>query len=210
MQALECFESQNYINKELVVSCLKQDQSTKGIIKVFQQNTNLNIQILEREPEDSACTAKYKAIQKCHGDYICFWDDNNWHHSSRLSFQFNSIQRIGYGYKASIMMRVFLYDHMTKLSYLSLNQPWDQTLLCKKEMILHNQIVNENRLIDMDVIALLESKKLLAHIDESPFLYIYSYHSNNPSIHHDFKHHINISTLLSEEMSSKIRNILGD
>ena len=206
-QAIACFESQNYINKELVISYPSNDDQTRQLVK---QYININILIIEREPKETLGSARNHALYKCHGDYVCTWDDDDWHHSSRLSFQFNSLHSVGPGFQASVLERIFLYDYTTHLAYLSFPYHWDGTLLCRKEMLLQNQYGNINKAEDTHVIPFLHKRKMLAMIGESPFLYIYTYHGSNTWPYDHFEMFIKKSQLLNEEFTAKVRSQLQD
>jgi len=206
-QAISCFESQNYINKELVISYPKNDQLTKELIA---SNKSVNILQIERDPEETLGNARNHALYKCHGDYVCVWDDDDWYHSSRLSFQFNSLHTVGPGFQASILTRIILYDFTTHLGYLSFPYNWDGTLLCRKEMLLQNQYADRNKAEDTHVIPFLHSRKMLAQINESPFLYIYTYHGENTWSYDHFQIFIKKSHLLNQEFIDKVRALVND
>jgi len=205
--AIACFESQNYINKELVISYPRDDVQTRALIKQYE---TVNILPIERDPAETLGRARNHALYKCHGDYICIWDDDDWHHSSRLSFQFNSLHTVGPGFQASILQRIFLYDFTTHRAYLSFPYHWDGTLLCRKEMLLQNQYGDLNKAEDSHVVPFLHKRKMLAMIEESPFLYIYTYHGSNTWPYDHFEMFINKSQPLNEEYTAKVRNLLQD
>jgi len=209
-KAIQCFESQNYINKELVISYPKGDLLTKQLIDQYKLIGDVNILALERETDVSLGNARNQAIYKSHGDYICIWDDDDWYHSSRLFFQFNSLKTEGPSFQASILTRIFLYDYTTHLAYLSFPYHWDGTLFCRKEMILQNQYANLNYAEDTHVVPFLDKRKMLAHIDQSPFLYIYTYHGSNTWPYDHFEIFIKRSHLLTAEYTAKVRDLLQD
>ncbi len=207
-QAISCFSSQNYPNKELVISYPKDDLATKELVHKRIKEEGLDILLIERDSEESLGNARNNAVYKSHGDYVCMWDDDYWHHSSRLSFQFNSMHTLGHGFQASVLMRIFLYDYTTHLAYLSFSYHWDGTLLCRKEILFQNQYANKDKAEDTHVIPFLEGRRMLAHIDESPFLYIYTYHGGNTWPYSHFQNFIEKSILLNEEYTLKVREIL--
>jgi glycosyltransferase involved in cell wall biosynthesis len=209
-KAIACFVSQNYPNKELVISYPKNDYSSQLVIKEALQNEDGHIVQIERDTEESLGNARNYAIAKCNGDYVCLWDDDDWYHSSRLSYQYNSMQTIGQGYQASILSRIILYDSLTKKAYFSFSYTWDGTILCRKEILLQNQYANRNQGEDTHVITFLSGRKLLYQIDDVPFLYIYIYHGQNTWNYAHFEYFINKSELLDEEITQRVRIILND
>jgi len=209
-KAIKCFNEQDYINKELVVSYPTDDEGTKTILKTILAEGKLNLLTIERSEKELLGNARNNAIHKCHGSYVCIWDDDDWHHPTRLSHQFNSLEIQGKKYQASILYRIFLYDHTTKLAYLSFPYHWDGTLFCRKEMLLHNQYADKNKGEDSQIVPFMEKKGMLAHIDESPFLYIYTYHGNNTWPYDHFMYFIGKSIILNDEYTNYVRDLIND
>jgi len=205
--AIDCFESQNYTNKELVISYPKKDTATKNIIESLQ-HSELRILAIERDDTESLGNARNQAIIKCRGEYVCIWDDDDWYHSSRLSFQFNSMQEKGQGYQASILTRILLYDTISKQVYLSFPYPWEGTILCRKVILLQNQYKNSNIAEDSHVVRFLSSRNLLFSIEHVPFLYVYVYHGNNTWNYKHFEGFLSKSELITGEDSEHILGLL--
>jgi len=209
-QAINCFELQTYQNKELLISYPNNDGLTKELIDHHKAEGKLNIIAVERDAEITLGNARNDALYNCNGAYICIWDDDDWHHRDRLSIQFSSMNAIGQNYQASILTHIFLYDYTTHLGYLSFPHHWEGTLFCKKEMLLQNQYADRNKAEDTHVVPFLERSKLLAHIDEAPYLYIYTFHGKNTWPYAHFEYFLNRSFLLNIEYIEDIRNKLGD
>jgi len=207
-RAITCFAMQNYPNKELVISHPMQDENTRYFIKKVLEENDLSIVELERDDNESVGNARNLAISKCHGDYVCVWDDDDWYHASRLSFQFNSMQTTGIGYSASVLSRLILFDYTKKKAYLSFHHCWENTLLCRKEIIFQNQYAHQNRGEDTHIIKFLDGKKFLHHIDEAPFLYIYIYHGENTWNYDHYEFLVNKSELLEDRISDEIHNLI--
>jgi glycosyltransferase involved in cell wall biosynthesis len=203
-RAIDCYLSQNYIRKELVISYPKDDVNTKDFVKMYLRDKINDIELIERDPDVTLGNARNHAIFQCHGDYICIWDDDDWHHPSRLSFQYNSLETTGNHFLGSVLTRIFLFDETSTLGYLSFPYHWDGTLFCKKEMVLQNQYANRNKGEDTHVVPFLNSRGMLAHINEAPFLYIYVYHGSNTWDYTHFKIFIEKSSLLKPGYISKI------
>lgn len=207
-KAIACFESQNYPNKELVISFPKNDRFTKGVIEQALTGNSIRIYQIVRQVTNSLGEARNEAIAKCTGDFVCIWDDNDWYHGSRLTYQFNSMQSLGHGYKASILTRILLYDFTTKQAYLSSPYPWDGSILCRREILIQNQYSNNEKGEDEQVMQFLSARKLLCQIEEVPFLYIYVYHGDNTWNYDHFEYFLKKSELLDENVTQNIRNLL--
>jgi glycosyltransferase involved in cell wall biosynthesis len=209
LRAVACFESQNYPNKELVISYPDNDIETKELIQQLLKNDELKIFQIIRPAEESLGNARNNAIAKCHGDFICIWDDDDWYHPSRLSFQFNSMQTLGHGYQASILTQVLLYDHITQKAYLSFPYTWDGSILCRKEIILQNQYANRDKGEDTHIIKFLDGRKLLHYIPNMPYLYVYIYHGANTWDYAHFDYFLGKSEVLDIEVTDKIREMIS-
>lgn len=206
-RAITCFAAQNYPNKELLISFPEGDHQTSSFLDDVLAYNDLSIFKIAREDKESVGNARNLAINKCHGDYICVWDDDDWYHASRLSYQFNSMQTTRVGYSASVLTRLLLFDQTTKKAYLSFSHCWENTLLCRKEIIFQNQYAHTNRGEDSHIIKFLDGKKFLHHIEDAPFLYIYIYHGENTWNYKHYQYLINKSELLEEDLSAEIYHL---
>jgi len=204
-RAIACFEAQNYPNKELIISHPKKDQQTKSVITEILGRSEILILQVERDADESVGNARNLAILKCHGDYVCVWDDDDWYHPSRLSFQFNSMKTTGVGYNASVLTKVLLFDNSTQKAYVSFSYCWENTLLCRKEIILQNQYAHQNKGEDTHIIKFLDGKRFLHHIADAPFLYVYVYHGQNTWDYQHYQYLIGRSKPTSDELNESIR-----
>ncbi|WGQ08886.1 glycosyltransferase [Pedobacter gandavensis] len=207
-KAINCFKSQNYLNKELVISYPKNDHLSKKVIS-NEQNTTLKIMSIEREEDCSLGEARNQAIKKSNGEYVCTWDDDDWHHPSRISYQYNSIENKGEGYQASILTRILLYDEIKNETYYSFNYTWEGTILCRKVILLQNQYRHSNQGEDSHVIGFLRSKKQLLLLDQAPFLYIYIHHGKNTWNYDRFKFFMSNSLLLKGEEKEQVLSFMN-
>lgn len=207
-KAISCFADQNYPNKELAISYLKNDVRSKEIIENIRQKDILKIVPVEHTGDEPLEKAKIHVITKCTGDYVCIWDEDDWYHPSRLMFQFNSMQIIGERYQASVLSRIMLYDTGTKKVYHSFPRNWDGTLLCRKEIFLLTPYTKDGE--NTSITAFLSGRKILCQIDDAPFLYIHIYHGAN--IHDDkhFESFMKQSELLAEEPSNKVIKLIDN
>jgi len=208
-RAIICFAYQNYPIKELVISYPNKDSQTASFLEEILKYNNLPLLILTRSNDESVGNARNIAISKCRGDYICIWDDDDWYHSSRLSFQLNSIFNTEPIFHGSVLTRLILFDENTQLAYMSFLHCWENTLLCKKEMIYQNQYAHLNLGEDSHIIKFLDNKKLLFHIETAPFLYVYIYHGSNTWNYEHFKYLTKKSSVIEDEISQQIKKIIN-
>jgi len=207
-KAIQYFKSQDYPNKELVISYPKNDKLTKYTIDKIRHTENLNILKVEREIETNLGDARNQAIMQANGLYVCTWDDDDWYHASRLSFQFTGLQGLYNPYQASILNQLLLYDQTNKKAYLSFLYTWENTLLCKKEIFLKNQYSSKHQGEDSNIIDYLNAEKLLHHVSKAPFLYIYVYHQGNTWNYAHFQSFFKRSEPLDDVLSAKIHDLI--
>lgn len=207
-KAINCFKSQNYQNKELVISYPQNDKVSKKVIS-YEQNAMLRILSIERVEGSSLGEARNEAIRKSNGEYICTWDDDDWYHPSRISYQYNSIQNKGEGYQASILTRILLYDETKNETYYSFNYTWEGTILCRKTILLQNQYRHSNQGEDSHVIGFLRSRKQLLMLNQVPFLYIYIHHGKNTWNYERFEFFMANSHHLEGEEKEQVLNFMN-
>jgi len=209
LKAIVSFDTQNYPNRELVISYPKDDIETKQLIDDILLVTDLRIIRVEREGNESLGTARNNAISECNGDFICLWDDDDWYHAKRLAHQYNTMLTSGKFREASILTRVMLFDTKTQQGYLSFPYLWCGSLLCRKDHILRHPFANSDVAEDTPVIKYLESRKLLHYIADSAFLYLYVYHGENALSYFHFSYYLKKSEQLDQESTNWMHNLLN-
>lgn len=208
LKAIVSFDSQNYPNRELVISYPKNDLQTKELIDNVLEAVDLRIVRIEREGNESLGTARNNAIANCNGDFICLWDDDDWYNSSRLSYQYNTMRTNGQFREASILTRVMLFDFTAQQGYYSFPYLWCGSLLCKKEHILQHPFADTNLAEDTEIIKYLEAKKLMHYISEYAYLYLYVYHGTNALNYFQFCYYLKKSERVDQESTDWMRSLL--
>jgi len=205
LKSMECFRQQDYPNLELIISYPENDQATKSLV---QESSIRNVIPLERGNELTLGEARNEAVRKCNGEYVCIWDDDDWHHPERISSQIQGLISKKSAGEASVLTRIFLYDNLTGKGYLSFDYTWDGTLLCRKGILLQNQYAHRNSGEDTHIIPFLEARKLLVHVSDRPFLYTYVYHGHNTWAHDHFVFFTERSTPLNNSHLLKVQEQL--
>lgn len=207
-RAIACFISQDYPNKELVVSYPKKDRLTKHLISRILKGKNLRFVQVERDNMEILGDTRNTAIFHANGEYICNWDDDDWYHSSRLSYQFNAMKEANSSFQASILNQVILYDGTKNKAYLSFPYVWENTLLCQRNIFIHNKYKSKHKGEDSNIIDYLNLENLLFHVQDVPYLYIYTYHMGNTWGYSHFKSFFSRSSVLDDELTKKISLLL--
>ena len=170
-RAIICFARQDYPNTELIISYPEEDLLSKAIIDQISSVITIRIVTVLRPQNEKPCLTKNKAIENCNGDYVCFWNDEHWHHVNRLSDQYIVIK--DGPFKASILMHVLLYDFNHKKTYQSAYNKWQETLFCEKKILLEAAYSDIEREDDSSILHFLSYKNFLYHFTEASHLYIY-------------------------------------
>lgn len=210
MMAITYFKSQTYLNKELIISYPEDDIPSKNIIKKISKHDLLNITTIERHGKDSLGTARNIAIGFAKGEYVCIWDDDDYHAPDRLKYQINALQITGTNCQASILSRITLYDNLTKKANLSRFYNWGGTLLCCTSLLLQHPYPPVNLLEDINLIKFLESEKLLQQIDYAFMVYIYVYHGTNAIDYQHFRYFTRKSFKFNNKFNETIKSILNE
>lgn len=210
LKAILNFKDQSYLHKELIVSYPKEDTPTKDLIRKASALYFLKIITIERDKELSVGAAKNMAISMAKGEYICIWDDDDYHAPNRLHHQMHVLQTTGTSYQASILLRITLYDHLTQRANLSLPYHWSGTLLCRRSLLLQHPFENTNFLEDINLIRFLESENLLFRIEYAFMLYIYVYHGRNALDYHHFSYFMRNSFKFTDKYNKTVQQTLND
>lgn len=207
-KAVNYFRNQDYQHKELVVSIPQKDKLSRYVIHKIAGEMNINLILLIRPNDELLGIARNKAIANCNGEYICTWDDDDWYHPQRLSVQYE--QMISEGLSASILNSVLLFDQTRQQAYTSFLYTWENTLLCQKQLLLQNKYLEKGIGEDTKIIEFLDNKKVLCHIWNVPYLYIYVYHRGNVWAHSHFSYLFKRSELLNQQLSLQIGRLLDE
>ena len=208
-KAINCFNNQDYPNKEMVVSFPLKDRLTRYVVQKIQKE-NVNVLPIERSDDEYLGTARNKAIETANGEYICIWDDDDWYHPSRLSYQYGCLKNADDRFIGCVFSRLLLFDSTLKKTYLSFYYVWEGTLMCQKEFFIKHHYTSKNRGEDSNVIDVLDSGKMLSHIADFPFLYIYVYHGSNTWSNAHFKSFFKRSEILDEDITENVLRLLGE
>jgi len=177
-RAIACFEKQDYPNKELVISYLKDDLLTKNLIDQIEIISDINIIRIERSGHEDQNTAKNDVIIAATGEYICIWDDHSWHHKSRLHDQYQVIN--SGNFKASILKQILFFNYSSKKSYSSPFYHWEESLLCERKLLLQ-QITDHRQWEVFWVFDDLIPKQALYEINDKAHLIVHICHESNSS-----------------------------
>ena len=207
VRTIICYYSQNYPNKELIISYLESDNTSKHVIDTLKDKLDLRLIPLIRKQETSNGTAKNDAILQSNGEYICIWDDGNWYNYMRLMEQHNTILSKARFCDASVLTSITLYDPVNHIAAES-DYLWGDTLLCKKSLLLMHPFSDKNTAIDLAIMQFLSKRGSLLYIDKLAFTFILL---NNPSgsfNEQEFKYLFKRGRVVTQEKTDLIPGLL--
>jgi len=205
-RVIQCFLSQTYPSKELVIVYEDDDPPTRRLVRTLKQE---NIRILEvpSHPKKTLGELRNISVQASKGTYFCQWDDDDWYHNLRLEVQMNAI--INNHKEASILAYWLMYDTVNNEAFLSLPNPWPGTILCHRN-IFGDGLVYEARGRSEDTAFLVELMRrncLMPVV--MPSLYIYTYHARNTWGYSHFGKMFSLSQRLPPEVCELFRKIFS-
>ena len=205
-RAVQSFRDQTYPRKELVVVYQGDDGETAGYVKALRDR---DVNLIEDNSSRRLNLGELRnlSLRECRGEYFCQWDDDDWSHRERLSFQMDVIRRSGL--QASILMHWLMFDDTMKKAYLSPRRPWEGSLLCKKSLLGSDIRYEEvERHEDTHLVNELFRRSQVFPVI-MPKLYIYVYHGSNLCSNEHWGRIFTASKELSAESTAIIRGILG-
>lgn len=187
LKAIVCFDTQNYPNRELVISYPETDHVTRDLVQKIMESSDLRIVPITRSAEISIGKARNEAVAKCNGEFICTWDDDDWYHSYRLAHSHNLMLDKANYCKASVYTTITLFDSITNMAYKSSVKNWSGTLLCQKELVLRVPFSDCDYEEATTLINYFESNKLLFKIPDCHYLYMHLIHNKNITPYDSFQ-----------------------
>ncbi|NQX37631.1 Glycosyl transferase family 2 [Pedobacter steynii] len=206
-RTIACFMRQEYQNRELVISYPDNDLPTKNLLDHMEKIFANKFLRIERPVFETLGMARNKAIELAKGEFICIWDDDDFHNSHRLSHQYNVIK--DGPFKASILANVLIYDAEGKETYYSCQRGWEGSLLCEKEILLKKKYLDSNKNEWNALLFFLSSGNVLYYITEMPHLYVYVYHSDNTMASSLFEHFLLQSIPIEENDNKSIQKSIS-
>jgi glycosyltransferase involved in cell wall biosynthesis len=176
-RAIGCFDAQTYANRELIILYEDDDDLVRNFLK---QNTfALSVKIIEvsASPKRNLGELRNIAIAAASGEFICQWDEDDWCHAGRLSFQYEGIANTGY--KASILTKWLIFDCTKGNAYISNERLWEGSILCSKSIIQQKKYEHLQMGEDTAVISYLKAGNYIFEMKDRMGLYIYVYHGHN-------------------------------
>lgn len=193
--AIECFLQQTYPEKELVVVHNINDLETVNLLRSKAHSQITAVGLIPNGKHFSIGELRNIAIESSTGNYVCTWDDDDWHHPKRLDTQFKGLDK--FKKNASLLTKILMYDKTRNLAYLSLDRCWENTIMVERKFLDDHGIRFQhiNRAEDYYLINELIRHNCIYPMME-PTLYIYQATGTNTCDYGHFDWLFNKSELL--------------
>jgi glycosyltransferase involved in cell wall biosynthesis len=174
--AIGCFLNQTYPNKELVIVCDSQD----GVKNYADSLEDFRIKTYQLPPKSKTLgELRNFSVDMSTGYLVAQWDDDDWYHPSRLSIQYDFLEKTkSDGCLLSQWLMAWPSEKKYSVSNLR-DDGWEGTLLAKKENVPRYE--NVRKFEDTLMMKKMAMTSTLCVIKEPMYciLYIYLVHGNN-------------------------------
>jgi glycosyltransferase involved in cell wall biosynthesis len=169
---VDCFRKQTVASRELVIVYDVDDRESARYVDALRDPQIRGVAVPKRP---RLGWLRNVAVANAKGTFVAQWDDDDWSSPDRLQAQLQALSRAGKS--ACVLSRWTVYDAASKKAYLSYEQPWEGSILARRDALPSydgslsrgedTPVVNE--LIARDDLVLLKR----------PDLYVYVYHGRN-------------------------------
>jgi glycosyltransferase involved in cell wall biosynthesis len=171
-RAIECFLTQSYPSKELIViDGGESDELRQGIDAICYPPIKLH---RERQDGRSVGELRNLAVEKSAGRYVCVWDDDDLYDPDRLSVQMSAIASLNTD--ACFLARLQLWWPAQRVLAVSFRRMWEGSMICARDKMPRYQTLH--RCEDAPVAYRLWRSERVVILDE-PRLYTYVFHGAN-------------------------------
>ena len=177
-RAIACFHAQSYENRELLILFEDDDLATMSFLERMKNYLD-HVRIIQVQKHDRNNLGMLRnlALQHAHGHFFCQWDDDDWSHPNRLSFQYEQLE--GSNFAACVLGKIIIHDNVRHTLYRSCYRNWEGSVLCKKAAAIDFPYPELVRGEDTPLIDYLAAHEMLINCTTQPFYFVYTYHGNN-------------------------------
>jgi glycosyltransferase involved in cell wall biosynthesis len=176
-RSVRCFLAQTHANTELVVVHPASDEGTRACLESFRSP---RIRAHAVDATMSLGELRNFSIEHASGDFLCTWDDDDWHSPARLEQQLAAAML---SFKPAVLCsRLFMFDSIRRIGFLGYERLWENTVFFARSRILELGLRYPalDRHEDYEFVNSLIRENLVYVIND-PTLYIYQVNGTNTS-----------------------------
>jgi hypothetical protein len=172
-RAVNCFQSQSYEPRELLVVYESDDADTREYLRCLGDPAIRPIEV-PVQPKLTLGALRNLAVENSDGALVCQWDDDDWYRYDRLEVQLRALQESGR--PACVLSRWTCLDVPRKRAYIGCHRTWEGSILCEKAEL--PEYPDLPKFEDTPVIEALQDDDKLLLLDR-PEVYVYHFHGGN-------------------------------
>jgi len=204
---LRCFRDQTWPDRELVLVYEEDDLETARFVR--DEASDFPGIVAVCVPGASCLplgALRNLSVARATGDWVCQWDDDDWHHPDRITAQLESLEGRP-GAEASVLSRWIVFDEARGRAHLAPHRAWEGSLLCRRSTL--PAYPERARGEDTPVIGALERRGQLVLL-ERPELYVYVLHGRNSWPRSHFSSYAHAAFDLGDARSAEIVERLAE
>jgi hypothetical protein len=202
-RALDCFHSQSYPLRELVVVY---ETLEPRAMDLLNESDLVSFVHVPESPKQTLGALRNVAIRASLGKYVCGWDDDDWYAPSRLARQLQRLLEAGAD--ACMLRRWLMLDEKHGRAYLSPSGYWEGSLMCRRDLsVLAEGYPPLPKDEDRVLVERLIAQHAVTGLDQ-PELYVYTFHGENTWDEEHFDVLYRQSDELSPEATRRLRGIV--
>jgi len=169
--SIECFRRQDYPRTELVVVCAAAGSEVEDYVAGLDDP---RIRFFRCPGARNVGEMRNFALDRCKGDLVSIWDDDDLSPPYRLAMQVCSLQEAKAG--AAFLARVTLWSPAMRRLAISQRRPWEGTMLAERAALPRYQSRQKGE--DTALVTELANRVRMVAIDH-PAAYCYVLHGRN-------------------------------
>jgi glycosyltransferase involved in cell wall biosynthesis len=201
-RAIQCFLAQTYENKELIVVYPESDAATAACLETFKSPQIRPSPVTI--PGATLGDLRNYSIERAQGEYMCGWDDDDWHSPDRIRRQYQATVSSKKG--ATILARMFIYHAARQKAYLGCERLWENSVFFSKSEIAEHGIrypsLDKNEDYEF-VNQLIKNNLVYAVYDPTSYIYNITGANTCDSSHFDFM--LKRASPLTDEQTDLVR-----
>ena len=207
-RAIYCYRHQTYLNKQIVIVYEETDLPTCEFIDRQQFAGDFKTVKIGRDTKLTVGELRNIGIREADGSYVCQWDDDDWYDADRLTEQMNFLAL--HDAAGCVFPRCIMFDEHTQKAYLSRVRLWENSILCKREVMLQHPYPPLSKGEGIDVAGQLYTQGELLLMKDMPQLYVYTFNGNSTWDCHHFKANLDRDQELSASEMRDLKEALSE
>jgi len=204
--AVRCFREQTHPDRELVVVHEADDPETEAFLDAVAPTLPGLVPVrVAAEPRRTLGELRNLAVEHATGEWVCQWDDDDWHHPERIAAQLEAVRGVP-GATACVLARWIVFHEGRGRAYLGPWRSWEGSILARRDALPAYPAVARGE--DTVVVDALDRAGALALL-ERPEVYVYVLHGGNTWPVEHFADYADETFFVGEARSAEVAEALA-